>query len=179
MVKQQVQYEEFDSDFDAFVKSTMEDFNTAGMAVLMLHGDRTWAKGFGFSDVNHKTPVTPETLFFAGSTTKSFTSAMAASLAESDEYPDIKWDTPLAKLIKDDFVLDQSSPEGRWATERITLEDALSHRTGMSRHDLIWMNGDLSNGDIVRSLRHVSSSRFNPVNNAWNCAERVDIGPRN
>lgn len=157
MEKQDLPYEGFDPGFDSFVKSTMDEFNTAGIAVLMLNGDRTWAKGFGYSDVANKTPVTPKTLFYAGSTTKSFTSAMAASLAESDEHPDISWNTPLVELIEHDFVLDQSSPEGRWATDHITLEDALSHRTGMSRHDMIWMNSELSDREIVRALRHVSS----------------------
>lgn len=153
---QGIPYEDFSPDFDAFVQSTIKDFNTVGMTVLLLHRDRTWAKGFGFSDTFQKTPVTPQTLFFAASTTKSFTSAMAASLVESEEHPSINWNTRLVDLIKDDFVLDQSSPEGRWATNHTTLEDALSHRTGMPRHDMIWTNRDLSNREIVRALRHVS-----------------------
>lgn len=159
MNKQDVPYEDFEPAFEAFVKATMEEFNAAGMAVLMLNGDRTWAKGFGFADVHRQTPITPKTLFYAGSTTKSFTSAMAASLVESENHPNIHWNTPLVNLIKDDFVLDQSSREGRWATDHITLEDALSHRTGMLRHDLIWMNGELSDREIVRALRHVSFRR--------------------
>ncbi|KAF3761893.1 beta-lactamase/transpeptidase-like protein [Cryphonectria parasitica EP155] len=44
----------------------------------------------------------------------------------------LSWDTPLSSIIPDDFVL---GPSDAWATSHITLEDALSHRTGMPRHD--------------------------------------------
>lgn len=156
MTKQAIPYGGFSPEFEAFVNSTMEEFDTLGMSVLLLHQGRFWAKGFGFSDAQKQTSVTPETLFYAGSTTKSFTSAMAAGLAESKEHPAIDWKTPLVELIRDDFMLDQATEEGRFATDHVTLEDALSHRTGMPRHDMIWMNGDLSNKEIVRALRHVS-----------------------
>ncbi|CZT24779.1 uncharacterized protein RCC_10507 [Ramularia collo-cygni] len=159
MPEQETPYERFAPDFEAFVESTIKESNTAGIAILMLHQDRTWAQGFGFADVDKKILVTPQTLFFAGSTTKSFTSAMAAALVESSEHSGVDWNTPLADLIAEDFVLDQNSPEGRYATDHVTLEDALSHRTGMPRHDLIWMNGDVSDREIVRSLRHVPIAR--------------------
>lgn len=42
----------------------------------------------------------------------------------------LSWDTPIASIIPDDFVL-----ADEWATNHITLEDALSHRTGLPRHD--------------------------------------------
>lgn len=42
----------------------------------------------------------------------------------------LAWDTPIHDLIPEDFVLHDP-----WATTHITLEDALSHRTGLPRHD--------------------------------------------
>lgn len=152
-----LKFEDFnDPAFDGFVEETMNEFLTPGMAVLVLHGDKTAAKGYGYSDLANKTPVTPSTLFFAGSTTKSFTAALAAHLIESLPALSLNWDTPLAKLIREDFVLDQSSPEGQWATNHVTIVDALAHRSGSPRHDLTWINGDPSNREIVRSTRHVS-----------------------
>ncbi|KAF2101798.1 beta-lactamase/transpeptidase-like protein [Rhizodiscina lignyota] len=151
-----MEYEDFsDPALGEFVEETMKEFKTPGMAVLVTHGNRTWAKGYGYSDIADKVPVTPSTLFFAGSTTKSFTASMAAHLVEDEQFPEVSWKTPLAKLIRDDFVLDQGSPNGQWATNHITLEDALSMRTGMPRHDLTWINGDPSNRDLVRQMRHL------------------------
>lgn len=156
--KTPLQYEDFgDPDLDAFVASAMTEFHAPGMAVLVLHGDRVWAKGYGYSDLENLTPVKPETLFYTGSTTKSFTAAMAAHLVESDQFSSITWQTPLAQIIRDDFVLDQSTPNGQWATNHVTMEDCLSHRTGLSRHDLSWVNGFNSTREVVRSLRHVRS----------------------
>lgn len=43
----------------------------------------------------------------------------------------LDWTTPIAQLIPADFVL----MDDPWATAHITLEDALSHRTGLPRHD--------------------------------------------
>lgn len=147
-----------DATLDRVVEETLRETRTPGMAVLIVRGNKTYAKGYGLSDIELNVKVTPKTLFQAGSTTKSFTSAMAAHLVESPDFPKVAWDTPLADLIPDDFVLDQSSAEGMWATKHVTIEDALSHRTGMSRHDLIWINGDPTTGEIVRSLRHVRRS---------------------
>lgn len=42
----------------------------------------------------------------------------------------LDWTTPISQIIPDDFVLSDA-----WATEHLTLEDALSHRTGLPRHD--------------------------------------------
>lgn len=49
-----------------------------------------------------------------------------------------------------------------WATKHLTLEDAISHRTGMPRHDLSWTyseNGShVPTSQITKSLRHLPLS---------------------
>jgi len=101
------------------------------------------------------TPVTPSTLFYAGSTTKAFTAATLSLLVDdNDEYSQVQWETPISQLIRDDFVL-----EDDYYTNHITIEDALSHRTGMPRHDKAY-GGHYSGHkatvkDVVRSLRHL------------------------
>ena len=159
-----VEYEDFeDPEFDTFIEAAMREFTTPGMSILVLREDRRYAKAYGLADIENGVRVTPRTLFQTGSTTKSFTAAMAAHLVESPDFPSISWDTPLANLIPEDFVLDQTTEEGVWATKRITIEDALCHRSGMSRHDLIWINGDPTTREIVRSLRHVCTPPSSPL----------------
>lgn len=95
--------------------------------------------------------MTPDTLFYTGSTTKSFTAAGLSLLIDnSSSYSGISWQTPVSHLLRDDFVLSDE-----WATEHITLEDALSHRTGYPRHDLSIRNSTVQ---LVRSLRHLPMS---------------------
>src|SRR5438045_9450176 len=90
-----------------------------------------------------------------GSTTKAFTAAALSMLVDDNEkYPEIQWDTPISQIIRDDFIL----PDAH-ITTHATIEDALSHRTGMPRHDLAYgghINGHKqTNRDLVRLLRHL------------------------
>lgn len=54
----------------------------------------------------------------------------------------------MSKLIRSDFVLTDE-----YATIHATLEDALSHRTGLPRHDLTWAGRNTSVQSIVDKLR--------------------------
>ncbi|KAF2162318.1 hypothetical protein M409DRAFT_27322 [Zasmidium cellare ATCC 36951] len=153
-------YSDFnDPSLDTFIAKTMREFPTPGLAVLVIHGDQIRAKGYGYSNLQTRTPITPSTLFFTGSTTKSFTASLAAHLVESQDHPSITWETPLAEMIRDDFVLDQTTPRGPWATATVTMEDCLSHRTGLPRHDLAWVNGFEEIGEVVRRLRYLPLHR--------------------
>lgn len=95
--------------------------------------------------------MTPHTLFYTGSTTKSFTAAALSLLIDnSSSYSDITWTTPISRLLREDFVLSDE-----WATAHVTIEDALSHRTGYPRHDVAVTD---SNRDSVRNLRNLPMS---------------------
>ena len=66
----------------------------------------------------------------------------------------IRCDTPLRSIMRDDFVLQDED-----ATRMVTIEDALSHRTGMSGHDWSY-GGPLNNHQkLVRNLRHLPMTR--------------------
>lgn len=101
-------------------------------------------------------PVTPSTLFYTGSTTKAFTAALVSLLVDDNEhFPQVQWDTPISQVIRDDFVL-----ADEYATGHVTIEDALSHRSGFPRHDRSY--GAVEGSDrkatlkeIVRDMRHL------------------------
>ena len=61
----------------------------------------------------------------------------------------IKWDTPLATLIRDDFVMTDD-----YYTSHISLEDALSHRSGLPSHDYATVSAS-SPREAVRRLRYL------------------------
>ncbi|KAK7943183.1 uncharacterized protein PG986_012296 [Apiospora aurea] len=120
-----------DAAFERLALETLDEFHVPGLAIAIVDGENTWAAGYGNATLPG-TPVTPSTLFYGGSTTKAFTAAAFAQLIDSDAHPDLSWRTPLASLAREDFVL---APEYAWAQEHLTLEDALSHRSGFPRHD--------------------------------------------
>ena len=65
-------------------------------------------------------------------------------------YPEILWTSPINQFLRADFVLEDDH-----ATTHTTIEDALSHRTGLPRHDLIYgVPGDTP-ASIVRRLRYL------------------------
>jgi CubicO group peptidase (beta-lactamase class C family) len=84
-------------------------------------------------------------------------SSASADSPSSASIP-LSWRTPISALVGDDFVL--ADP---WATSHITIEDALSHRTGLPAHDkalahLYGSGGDRHIGspqDVTRSLRYL------------------------
>ncbi|KAH8808449.1 putative penicillin-binding protein [Xylogone sp. PMI_703] len=144
----------FDYDFAKLVNETLELWHVPGLSIGVVDGDNIWTEGFGIAEFP-STPVTASTLFYAGSTTKAFTAAcMSLLVDDNDNYPEVQWNTPVSHLIRDDFVL-----EDEWATAHITIEDALSHRTGMPRHDVSY--GGYYDGhratakDVTRALRYL------------------------
>lgn len=74
------------TDFSSLDKTIQEELNVAstpGCAVAIVSGDKiVYAKGFGVANVETGQPVTPETLFMIGSTTKPFTAYTLLSMAE-------------------------------------------------------------------------------------------------
>lgn len=61
------------------------------------------------------------------------TSAAAGKIVHSEEsgLKNIKWTTPIADVLRDDFVLTDE-----YATSHMSIEDALSHRSGLAAHDV-------------------------------------------
>ncbi|KAF3761487.1 beta-lactamase/transpeptidase-like protein [Cryphonectria parasitica EP155] len=134
-----------------YIEDVMERWYAPGMAVGVINGSETWLKGFGKASLETSEPVTAHTLFCTGSTTKSFTAASLSLLIDnSSDYSDISWETPISHVLREDFVLSDE-----WATEHITFEDALCHRTGYPRHDLSILN---STRQLIRSLRYLPLS---------------------
>ncbi|KAJ5127047.1 beta-lactamase/transpeptidase-like protein [Penicillium atrosanguineum] len=134
------------SSFATLVQRTLDRWHVPGMAIAVVDGEDTWAEGYGFASMP-STPVTPSTLFYAGSTTKAFTAAMLAKLAE-DPATKIRWDTPISQLLPGDFAL-----HDKCAGDQITVEDALSHRTGLPSHD--HASSRTSVRENVRRLAHL------------------------
>ena len=79
-------------------------------------------------------------------------------MIDSGDFPSLSWETPISSLIRDDFVL---LPEYEYWQDHLTLEDAMSHRTGFPRHDKsMWLNYGTDDHkatarDYTRSLRHL------------------------
>ncbi len=110
-------------EFSDFVEEIMEDDNIPGVAVAIVEGSETvFMQGFGLQDVENDLPVTPETLFHIGSTNKSITAMMIATLVDDGLFD---WDTPVVEIYPD-FALSDLE-----ATEMVTMRHFLSMQSGI------------------------------------------------
>lgn len=101
---------------------------------------------YGYASLSeHK--VTTDTIFDMASTSKCTTAAAVALLVQDDQYPDVQWTTPVCKLLPNDFVLADSH-----LTEQVTIEDILSHRSGLAYHDESYLGVRSKNPDDAKSL---------------------------
>lgn len=126
---------------DSLLKQVLKDQNVAGFAVAIVKGDEViYSNGFGYRDVGNKKPVTPNTLFAIGSSTKAFTASLLGLLQKE------------GKLTLDDKAVNLL-PQLRFYSEemnnQITLRDLMAHRTGLSRYDFSWLLFNTANRDSI------------------------------
>ena len=115
------------SQFATHVEELMNEWHVPGLAFAIVHKDQTVSKGFGKSSLSPPKPCTPATLFDIGSCSKSLTAASVALLVvDNVKYPHVQWDAIMSKLLPDDFVMSKED-----YTAKVTVEDILSHRTGL------------------------------------------------
>ena len=120
-----------------------QTLHVPGMAIAVVKDDEViLTHGFGIADVEKETPVTPETIFAIGSSTKAFTSTLVGMLVDDGK---MKWDDPVAKYLPYFQVNVESDSESAEAT----LQDVLSHRTGFTRMGLLFASGQIPREEVL------------------------------
>jgi CubicO group peptidase (beta-lactamase class C family) len=104
-----------DTVFARYAKST------PGCAVgVERDGVPTLAKGYGMADLEHDVPITPDTIFEAGSVTKQFTAAAVLLLARDGK---LSIDDPVRKYIPELPDYEKSGP--------LLIRHMLNHTSGL------------------------------------------------
>jgi CubicO group peptidase (beta-lactamase class C family) len=134
--------------FDDFAQHALEAWNAPGLAIAVVTGGEVaYAKGFGWRDVEARKPMTADTLFAIGSTTKAMTATTLGMLVDEGR---VEWDKPVRDYLPSFKLLDPS------ISERITPRDLVTHRSGLPRHDLLWYNYNQgTRGDMVKRLAYL------------------------
>ncbi|WND02930.1 serine hydrolase [Temperatibacter marinus] len=119
-----------------------QELHIPGMALAIIKDDKIiLAKGFGYRDLAGKVAVTPDTNFAIGSTSKAFASTLVALLADEGK---MGWDEKVSTYME------WFKPNLNEATGELTLRDMLSHRSGLSRNDILWASGVVGREAILR-----------------------------
>lgn len=119
-----------------------------GMAVAVVRDTQVaYAKGFGWADAETRRPVTPETIFYIASTTKSFTGLAAAML---DEQGRLDLDAPLSRYLP------TARLQAPLSADSITLRSLLSHTHGIDNDGPIVFrtaySGEHTNDQLIALL---------------------------
>ena len=118
-----------------------------GTAVAVISDGRlVYSGGFGIRDRDTGARVDAETFFPIGSAVKSFTSMAISMLVEGGA---VKLDAPIRQYLPDFKLKDPQAADA-------TLEDVLSHRTGLRRHDALWYLAPFSTEQFLHRLQHLN-----------------------
>ena len=119
-----VQYDTDDADFRQladFVVTEMRRLQVPGVAVGLWHNGREHLAGFGVTSVENPLPVTADTLFQIGSTTKTVTGTVVMRLVERGL---IDLDRPVRDYLPELHLQDKT------AEATVTMRHLLTHMGG-------------------------------------------------
>lgn len=150
------------SRVDAIVREEMDRQSIPGLALAVLSGDRVLlSKGYGFANLEHRVPVTPQTMFQSGSVGKMFTAAAVMALVERGT---LDLEAPVRTYLPD--------APASWSA--IRLHHLLSHTSGIPDYtgDTFDYRKDYTEGDLATmafalTLEYPAGQRWNYSNTGY------------
>ena len=149
------QLNELLADFDTYAGKARQDWNVPGMAIAIVKdGKIIFAKGYGVKTAGGSDPVTPDTVFEIGSTSKAFTATLAAMEVDSGR---MNWSDPVIRYVPD---FQMNDPR---VTKEYTITDSFAQNSGLEGYwgtDLPMIG--YTRSDMIHALRYaepVSSFR--------------------
>lgn len=115
---------------DESLSKLLQEWHAAGFSVAVVEKNKViYSKGFGCRDYESKKPVTPNTLFAIGSSSKAFTCGLVGLLQKDGK---VLLDNKIRDYLPDLHFYNDNMDAN------ITVRDMMCHRTGLSRHDYSW-----------------------------------------
>lgn len=132
------------------VQDLIEDFHAAGLAIAVVEdGQVSYAKGFGYRDVEKGLPADSHTLFGIGSVTKAFTGGVLGILADQGKLS--LEDRPQQYIAELAFFNSRMNKE-------IQVKHLLSHSSGigqMSSESSCILFGLADRDALIAKLKHL------------------------
>jgi beta-lactamase class C len=111
------------AEMDRLASGVMRTGQVPGLAwVMVSNGHLVDAKGYGYTDINTRAPVSAETVFRIASLSKAFASALSSLLVDQGV---LDWDDRVQDMVPALLLKDQ---EG---AGRLRIDELLSHRVGL------------------------------------------------
>ncbi len=131
--------------WDAYVTKALETWKVPGASVAIVRNDSViYAKGYGVRQVGTNQTVDDRTIFAIGSSSKAFTAAAVAMLADDKK---LTLDGKASGYYPGFQLADP------YASRELSVRDLLSHRSGLARGELVWYGSGYDRDEIVRRVR--------------------------
>jgi len=143
------------AEFDGYATQAMQGWQVPGMAVAIVRGDEViFQKVYGVKKMGGTEPVTVNTLFQIGSTSKAFTTALLAMDVSEGKY---NWNDKVIDHLPDFQMFDPG------VTSQFEVVDLSAQRSGMAANaadsSIVFGFGREHIRDVLRFIKPVSSFR--------------------
>ncbi len=129
----------------------IEEMRTAwhvpSIMLAVTRNGETFYCGGGIADIATGAQADEHTLYAIASASKAFIATAICMLVDEGR---LSLDQPVREILSDFEMYDP------YMTEHLTMRDAMSHRTGLPRHDVTWyVHPELKLRDLVHILRYM------------------------
>ncbi len=132
---------------DEYIEAALKEWEVPGLALAVVKDDKViLARGYGTRVSGEDEPVDGQTVFAIGSASKAFTTTALAMLVEKGK---LNWGDKATQHLEH-FQLNDP-----YVTRELTVADILTHRSGLSRGDLLWYASDFTRDEILERVRHL------------------------
>lgn len=139
------------NNLNAFVLAMMAEWKIPATSITIVKdGKPYYSSAYGLKNTAKNLPATVNTLFPIASCTKSFTAAALGILADEGK---LDWNKPIKEYMPDFQLFDEL------ATNTVTARDILSHRTGLPRHDFVWLFNNNDRENIFKNMKYLKPSK--------------------
>lgn len=150
------------AEIETYLQGILRDYKLPNIAVQLVGRDGPlWQITLGYRDLQSKLPVTNQTLYAIGSTSKAFTGFLMMQLQEQGR---LHIDDAV-QIYRPDFAV--SKPQ---YSSMLTLRDLMTHATGVGRHDLAWYHRSASREELFALIPHLemeAEPRTQFIYNNW------------
>jgi CubicO group peptidase (beta-lactamase class C family) len=130
---------------DQYITRALPEWEVPGLAIAVIRNDSViHARGYGVRELGGDGAVDELTLFAIASTTKAMTAAAIGMLVDEDR---LDWDDRVSEHLP---TYQLSDP---FITHELTIRDLLTHRSGISRSDNLWIAGPFDRAEVLRRAR--------------------------
>lgn len=135
----------------------MKTHKVPGVAVGLVVGGEEFTQGFGVTSLEHPLPVTTDTLFQIGSTTKTVTTTAVMRLVEQGL---LELDKPVKTYLKRFRVKD------KFASDNVTVKQLLNHTSGWLG-DYFENTGDGDDALAKYTAKMAKLVQLTPLSEIW------------